>query len=83
MVAIVIGRLHETGKYMYGFRSVTEALTILVPRAIWKDKPEPTGLEFGREFMGDLLLSRGSDLYEGTGGFSPTAMVISTGSLAG
>ncbi|MEM2174187.1 MAG: O-antigen polymerase [Candidatus Micrarchaeia archaeon] len=53
--------------------SVIESITIFVPRAIWKDKPEGQMAVFGLEVMGDFLRWRsGGILPEATGGTSPT-----------
>jgi hypothetical protein len=72
VVASVINTLEQTGEYDLGWKSVIEAVTILIPRAIWEDKPMASSQRFTTYFFGrSLALSRGSDI-EVWGGISPT-----------
>jgi oligosaccharide repeat unit polymerase len=71
--ATVIEKLDRTSDYQFGWRSVVESLTILVPRTIWSDKPDAMSERFTTYFFGDALaLSRGYEM-DAWGGISPTA----------
>ena len=51
---------------------LTEAATILVPRALWPGKPEPASLAFADIFFSDFFLGRGDPLDGVKSGVSPT-----------
>jgi hypothetical protein len=72
VLATVIHRLRQTGDYDVSLASTFEALTILIPRSLWEDKPLSTGERFTTYFFGDdFVLSRG--VTNATfGGVSPT-----------
>lgn len=74
VVASVINTLHQTGDYELGWRSITEAATILIPRAIWEGKPMASSQRFTTYFFSEkLAFARGVDL-EVWGGISPTVV---------
>jgi len=74
VVASVIHKLDETKEYEFGWRGLVEALTIIIPKSIWENKPAPVGERFTTYFFGDALrLLRGSE-QEVWGGISPTAV---------
>jgi oligosaccharide repeat unit polymerase len=71
--ATVIENLDRTSNYQFGWRSIVESLTILIPRSIWPDKPDAMSQQFTTYFFGDALaLSRGYQM-DAWGGISPTA----------
>ena len=72
VVASVIKKLDQTGEYDLGWKSFIEAVTIIIPRSLWEEKPEASSERFTTYFFArDLRLSRG---YEAGvwGGISPT-----------
>ena len=74
VVASVINTLSQTGEFEFGWRSIIEAATILIPRAIFEDKPMASSQRFTTYFFGETLaLARGVDL-ETWGGISPTVV---------
>lgn len=74
VVAMVIDTLDQTGDYELGWRSFIETTTIVIPRTLWKDKPQASSERFTTYFFAQALqLSRGfvSDVW---GGISPTVV---------
>lgn len=68
----VIWRLDLGEPYRGMAPVVREAGTILVPRALWKDKPEAGSLAFADIFFFDVFLSRGDPIDGIRSGVSPT-----------
>jgi len=74
VVAAVTEKLRQTQDYEYGWPSLLETATIIVPKAIWPDKPQPISERFGNYFFGDTLtLARGYER-DNWGGISPTVV---------
>ena len=74
VVAAVINRLDQTGEYDYGWRSLLEAITIVIPKTLWSGKPQPSGERFTTYFFADdFRLARGYDR-DAWGGVSPTVV---------
>lgn len=74
VVASVINKLNQTGDYDLNLKSFIEAATIMIPRLLWKDKPQASSVRFTTYFFTrDLQLSRGSS-QETWGGISPTVV---------
>ena len=72
VVAQVIQKLEQTGEHSLLWESLFETATILVPKAIWDEKPLPTSQRFTTYFFGSLLAdSRGYEM-DNWGGISPT-----------
>lgn len=68
----VLWRLDQ-GEPHKGIASVaTEAATIVGPRVLWPNKPQPTSLAFADIFFFDYFLGRGDQLHSVRSGISPT-----------
>lgn len=74
VVAAVLERLRHTQEFDLGYRSLLEAATIVVPRALWKSKPQPSSVRFTTYFFGDALASVRNEVREEWGGISPTVV---------
>lgn len=68
----VVWRLDLGEPYRGAGPVVKEAATILVPRAVWKDKPEAASLPFADIFFFDVFLGRGDPIDGIRSGVSPT-----------
>jgi hypothetical protein len=68
----VVWRLEQGEPYKGIGSSVTEAATIVIPRAIWPTKPAPASLEFSDIFFFDFFLNRGDSLDAIRSGIAPT-----------
>ncbi len=49
---VVLNQLDFTRDYQYGYKTLVEALTILIPHAIWPGKPTPKSVVFSETFFG-------------------------------
>lgn len=73
IVATVVNRIDRAGGYLLGWPAIYEASTIVIPRRVWSDKPEPLGVRFTTRFFGDdLAAARGIFDVDRWGGISPT-----------
>jgi hypothetical protein len=74
VVAAVTAKLEQTGEYEYGWPSLVETLTIIVPKAIWPDKPQAISERFANYFFGDTLAAARGYEAENWSGISPTVV---------
>ena len=72
VVASVIQKLEKNGEYDLGYKAFLEAITILVPRALWTGKPEPASVRFTTYFFGSNLNFTRGIARDDWGGVSPT-----------
>lgn len=74
VVASVINKLEQTREYYLLWDSILEAVSIIVPKRLWPDKPEANSYLFGTYFFSDdLRYYRGYD-QDVWGGISPTSV---------
>lgn len=52
ILAKVMMDLDATNDYQLGYRSVIEAITIIIPHAVWANKPEAKSVMFSETFFG-------------------------------
>jgi len=74
LVAQTMKKIDEGEDFAYFVAGAWEALTIIVPRNWWTEKPTPQSLLFGERFMSYELFLRDGTVTTNTGGHSPTAI---------
>jgi hypothetical protein len=74
VVAAVTAKLEQTGEYEYGWPSALETLTIIIPKAIWPDKPQAISERFANYFFGEALTEARGYEAENWSGISPTVI---------
>lgn len=74
VVATVIDTLNRTGDYDLGWKSLFESATIVIPRAIWEDKPQASSVRFTTYFFANALLLTRNNETDALGGVSPTVV---------
>lgn len=74
VLPVVIKKVDQTGEYQYGWRSVFEAATVIVPRIIWAEKPISSGERFTTYFFGRALDYERGTYKEYWGGVSPSIL---------
>ena len=74
MVAITVAHVDQHKNFQYFLPGLLEAVSILVPRALWEGKPVPQGLVFGQQFMEYYMFIQRGGLSAETGGHSMTAV---------
>ena len=52
VLGVVINQLDITHDYQFGYKTIIEALTIIIPHAIWPGKPEAKSIVFSETFFG-------------------------------
>jgi oligosaccharide repeat unit polymerase len=73
-VAVILHDMDNGGTYQYGWRSVIETATILVPRRIFPDKITPSGIRFTTLFFGPRIAQLEGVWRQEYGGIPPTAI---------
>ncbi|PUE29123.1 hypothetical protein B9Z39_03350 [Limnohabitans sp. JirII-29] len=74
VVAAVTAKLEKTNEYEYGWSSLVETLTIIIPKAIWPDKPQVLSERFANYFFGLTLTETRGYEAENWSGISPTVI---------
>jgi oligosaccharide repeat unit polymerase len=68
----VVQKMDQGWPYRGFTAGAFEAVTILVPRAIWPNKPQTAGLTFDDIFFFDFYIGRGDQIDDVRSGISPT-----------
>jgi hypothetical protein len=74
VVAAVTAKLEQTNEYEYGWPSVVETATIIIPKALWPDKPQVLSERFANYFFGETLAETRGYEAENWSGISPTVI---------
>jgi len=74
VTAVIVSDLAVTGDFQYGWRSLIEVVTVLLPRQVFPFKITPISIRFARTFFEDYFYRRDWIYSDTIGGVSPTVV---------